>query len=257
MTGDDMIKNIRLVLGAALIAASHLAAADVAEVKVSNVSLSIANGGGWYYLPVEVEWLGPTAGTSVGLQNPSFLDGSTAWHGRDTASSVMDGASLTAASMTARTSGDHLEGVTAQAKVDVSGGQAGWSFAKVIDNQILVAAGSTITVSMTVDGMLASGAMSQANAYIELCSTDFTTDTCLPANYAEAVVFGDSAYGGPSLLTASWTSPDTDNTWAKIRIGLTASADSVATPVPEPSTAALWLAGLLGAGALARRRRQG
>lgn len=252
-----MPSKLKLTLGAALIAASQLAAADVAEVKVSDVTLSVANGGWWYYLPVEVDWVGLSAGTSVGLQNPSFLDGTTAWHGRTTGSSVMDGASLATASITARTSGDHLEGVTAQAKVDVSGGQAGWSFAKVIDNQILVSAGATITVSMKVDGILADGAMSQANAYIELCSTDFTTDTCMPANFAEAVVFGDSPYGGPSLLTASWTSPAAENTWAKIRIGLTASADSFATPVPEPSTAALWLAGLLGAGALSRRRSQG
>ncbi|MGQ3052252.1 MAG: hypothetical protein ACT6S0_10750 [Roseateles sp.] len=250
-----MLRKIKLSLGAALVAAAQLAAADVAEVKVSNVTLSVANGGWWYYLPVEVDWQPQSAGTSVGLQNPSFLDGTTAWHGRATGSSVMDGASMAMASMTARTSGNHLEGVTAQAKVDVSGGQAGWAFAKVIDNQILVAAGSTITVSLKLDSFLANGAMSQANAYIELCSTDFTTDTCLPANYAEAVVFGDMMYGGPATLTASWTSPAEANTWAKFRIGLTASADSFATPVPEPAAAALWLTGLLGVGAIARRRR--
>lgn len=252
-----MLNKLRLTLGAALIAASQLAAADVAEVKVSEVTLSVTGGGWWYYLPVEVDWRPLSAGTSVGLQNPSFRDGTTAWHGRATGSSVMDGASSATASMTARTAGDHLEGVTAQAKVDVSNGQAGWSFANVIDNQILVSAGATITVSMKLDSLLATGGMSQGNAWIELCSTDFTTDTCLPANYAEAVVFGDAAYGGPSLLTASWANPSaTENSWAKIRIGLTASADSVATPVPEPSTTVMWLAGLLGAGMLARRRRQ-
>lgn len=250
-----MLNKLQMTLGAALLAASQLAAADVAQVQVSNVTLSVAGGGWWYYLPVEVEWVARSAGTSVGLQNPSFLDSATAWHGQAAGSSVADGASLALASLGAKTSAD-LDGVTAQAQVDVSGGQAGWSFAKVIDNQILVAAGATITVSMQLDGILASGAMSQANAYIELCSTDFTTDTCLPANYAEAVVFGNEAYGGPSVLTASWSSPAADSSWAKIRVGLTASADSSATPVPEPSTTAMWLTGLLGAGALARRRRQ-
>ena len=249
-----MLKTFKLALGAALIAASQLAAADVAEVKVSDVTLSVA--GGWYYMPVEVEWRSLTAGTSVGLQNPSFLDSMTAWHGRVAGSSVTDGASSAMASLTARTAGDHLEGVTAQAKVDVSGGQAGWSFANVLDNQILVAAGATITFSIKVDSLLASGGMSQGNAYIELCSTDFTTDTCLPGNYAEAVVFGDSPYSGPSILTASWSNPSaTENTWAKVRIGLSASADSVSA-VPEPSTYALWLGGLAAVGAIMRRRRR-
>ncbi|HEY8877988.1 MAG TPA: PEP-CTERM sorting domain-containing protein [Roseateles sp.] len=248
-----MIKNIKFAMGMALVAASQLAVADTAEVKVSNVSLTVANGGWWYYLPVDVNWVGQSAGTSVGLNNPSLLDSATFWHGYAGSSSVVDGASLATASMTSKNPGD-LNGVAAQAKVDVSGGQSGWSFAKVIDNQILVAAGSTITVSLKLDSVLAQGAMSQGNAYIELCSTDFTTDTCLPANYAEAVVFGNAAYSGPSTLTASWTSPTTDNTWAKIHIGLTASAESVAMPVPEPSTYALWLAGLAGIGFYRRRK---
>ena len=250
-----MLNKVQLTLGAALLAASQWAAADVAEVQVSNVTLSVAGGGWWYYLPTEVEWVAPSAGTSVGLQNPSFLDSATAWHGQAAGSSVADGASLATAALTAKTSGN-LDGVTARAKVDVGAGQAGWSFAKLIDNQILVAAGATITVSMQLDGILASGAMSQANAYIELCSTDFTTDTCLPANYAEAFVFGTDAYSGPAILTASWTSPAADNSWARIRIGLTASADASAAPIPEPSTTALWLAGLLGAAVLARRRQR-
>jgi hypothetical protein len=248
-----LVKNIKFALGMALVAASQLAAADIAEVKVSNVSLSVANGGWWYYLPVDVDWVGKSAGTSVGLNNPSFLDSAEFWHGYAGSSSVADGASLAMASVTAKTSGD-LNGVSAQARVDLSDGQSGWSFAKVIDNQILVAAGATITVSLKLDSVLAQGAMSQGNAYIELCSTDFMTDTCLPANYAEAVVFGNAAYSGPSTLTASWTSPTTDNTWAKIRIGLTASGESVAAPVPEPATYALWLAGLAAIGLYRRRR---
>ncbi|MFG6486235.1 PEP-CTERM sorting domain-containing protein [Roseateles sp. BYS78W] len=248
-----MIKNIKFAAGMALVAASQLALADVAEVQVSDVNLSVSGGGWWYYLPVDVDWRDKSAGTSVGLNNPSFLDSAVFWHGNAGSSSVVDGASTAMASMTTQNPSD-LNGMAAQARVDVSGGQSGWSFAKVIDNQILVAAGSTITVSLKLDSVLAQGAMSQGNAYIELCSTDFTTDTCLPANYAEAVVFGNAAYSGPTTLTASWTSPSTDNTWAKIHIGLTASAESVAAPVPEPTSLALWMAGLVSI-ALFRRRR--
>lgn len=249
-----MIDKFKLTLGAALVAVSQLAAADVAEVKVSDVTLSVSGGEWWYWLPTEVGWVAQTAGTSVGLQAPSFADSANGWHGNALSSSVTDGASLAVASKTAKTSGD-LNGVSAEAKVDVSNGQAGWSFAKVIDGQIMVGGNATITVSMKLDSILASGAMSQANAYIELCSTDFTTDTCLPANFTEAVVFGDSAYAGPSMLTASWTNPGA-TTWAKMRIGLTASADSFAAPVPEPSTYALFLIGLAGIGFYGRRKPQ-
>ena len=49
---DNMLKTFKFAVGAALVAASQLAAADVAEVKVSVVPLSVA--GGWYYMPVEV-----------------------------------------------------------------------------------------------------------------------------------------------------------------------------------------------------------
>ncbi|MCE4539704.1 PEP-CTERM sorting domain-containing protein [Pelomonas sp. P7] len=249
-----MLKNFKFVVGAALVAASQLAAADTAEVKISNLSLSVSGGGWWYYLPTGVDWVPVSAGTSVGLSNPSFADSAAVWHGQAASSSVVDGASMATASLTAKTPNTNLDGVSALAKVDVSGGQAGWSFAKVIDNQILVANGATITVSMKVDSLLAAGAMSQGNAYIELCSTDFTTDTCLPANYTEAVVFGDTAYSGPSMLTASWTNPSTTaNTWAKIHIGLTASAESVAA-VPEPSSMAMLLAGLAGVGIYRRRK---
>lgn len=251
------MNKFKFALGLSLLAASQLASADVAEVKISDVSLSVANGGWWTYLPVDVDWAPKSAGTSVGLDNPTFANSATFWHGYNGSSSVVDGASQAMASIITKNTAD-LNGVAAQAKVDVSGGQRGWSFANVINNQILVANGATITVSLKLDTMLAQGTMSQGNAYIELCSIDFNanpTDTCLPANYAEATVFGDSAYSGPSSITASWTNPSaTDNLWARIRIGVTASAESVAAPIPEPATYALWLAGLAGISLIRRRK---
>nr|WP_255719740.1 PEP-CTERM sorting domain-containing protein [Pelomonas sp. P8] len=91
--------------------------------------------------------------------------------------------------------------------------------------------------------------MSQANTHIGLCSTDFRTR--LPADFAEAVGVEDAAYAGSNTLTARPISRADQAGWAKIRIGLTTSADVYTPPVPEPSTA-LWLAGL--PGVLARRR---
>lgn len=251
-----MLKTFQFAVGAALIAASQLAAADVAEVKISNLTFTVSGGDWWAYVPLDVDWTSPTAGAMSALLNPSFADATVGWHGRALGSNATDGAHSALAQLTAKTaSNTDMNGVTALAKVDVAGGQAGWAFAKLFDGQILVSKGATVTVSFTLDSLQASGSQAQANASIEFCSTDFTTDTCEPANYAEAFVDATSpAYTGPSVLTASWTNPSTsDNTWAKMHIGLTASADSVSA-VPEPATMALWLAGLAGVGAVSRRR---
>ncbi|WP_458232488.1 PEP-CTERM sorting domain-containing protein [Roseateles sp. P5_E8] len=253
-----MLSRSKTILAAALIAGSQLAAADVAEVRISNLTFSTSGGDWWVYVPIDVDWVPPSAGAMSALLNPSFADAAVGWHGRAVGSTVMDGAYSAQAQLTAKTnSNSEMNGATASAKVDVAGGQAGWAFAKVFDGQILVSKGTTVTVSFTLDSLQASGSQAQANAYIELCSTDFTTDTCEPANYAEAFVDATSpAYTGSSILTASWTNPSaTENLWAKMRIGLTASADSVSA-VPEPATMGLWLLGLAGVGISALRRQR-
>ena len=250
-----MLNKTKFILTAALIAASQLATADTAEVKISNLTLSVSGGEGWYYLPIDVSWVSPTSGATTGLISPSANDGVVGWHGNALASSVDDGASMALAQLTAKTSGD-MNGVTASASATAMGGQSGWAFAKVFDGQIMVSGNATITVTAQLDSIFATGSMAQANASIELCSTDFTTDTCSPLNYVEAFVDASSpAYHGPTLLTASWTNPSaTENLWAKMRIGLTASADSVSA-VPEPATSAFWLLGLATVGISAQRRR--
>jgi hypothetical protein len=136
--------------------------------------------------------------------------------------------------------------------VNASGGQGGWANANVIERSILVGGGgTTLQISASLDSFTASGAMSQANAYIEICANNQCD------NYADAFVDGTASYGGPSFLSASWTSPSAgDGVWVNVRLGLTASVQSVAAPVPEPSTGALWFAGLVGVGAIASRRRR-
>jgi len=245
---------VKYAVGAALVAASQLALADLAQVQVSNLTLSVSGGEWWYWLPSNVSWVSPTAGASTALLSPNFDDSVAGWHGNALASSVTDGSSLAQAQLTGKTSGD-VNGVSAMATVQANGGQSGWAFANLFDGQILVGGNATITVSETIDSILAMGSMSQANAYIELCSTDFTTDTCDASNYAEAFVDGSSpAYSGPTVLTASWTNPG-PATWAKMHIGLTASADSSANSVPEPASIALVLTGFAGMGFIGRRQR--
>jgi hypothetical protein len=249
-----MLNRCKTVLAASLVAACQLAAADTAEVRISNLTLSTSGGDWWYYLPTEVDWVSKTAGASVAILNHSLGDSVIGWHGNALGALATNQLSSAQAGLTVKTSSD-LNGVTAFASVQADGGQSSWAFAKVFDGQIMVSSNTTLTVSATLDDIHASGSMAQANAYIELCSTDFVNDTCDSANYVEAFIDASSPhYSGPTQLTASWTNPGA-TTWAKMRIGLTASADSVSV-VPEPATTALWLVGLAWAGASVRRRNR-
>jgi hypothetical protein len=250
-----MLRSIRFGIGAALLAAAQLASAGSAEVRITNLTLSVSGGEWWYWLPANVDWLAPTSGASSALLSPAAADGTTGWHGNALGASVFDGSSFATATLGAATSGG-INGVSAAAAVAASNGQTGWAFANVFDGQIMVGGHATITLSATIDTINASGATAQAGAYFELCSTDFVTETCDFANYAEAFVDGSSGpYSGPSIISASWTNAG-ETGWARMHIGLTASAESDATPVPEPGTWALVLTGLVGIGA-ARRRRHG
>ena len=243
-----MLKTFQFAIGAALIAATQLAIADMAEVTISNVSMGASQGQWWYWYPG-----GDTAaGTSVELLNPSFANAASGAPGTAMGVSVTDGSAVAQAQLNARDPSKwDIMGVSGSASVSASGGQGGWAFTNVIERSILVGGGNTtLTVSASLDSFKATGPMSQANAYIEFCFNG----NC--DNYTEAFVDGTGAYSGSSMLTASWTSPSAgDGAWVNVRFGLTASVQSVAAAVPEPGTTALWLAGLAGVGAIARRRR--
>ena len=257
-----MLKTFKFAVGAALIAATQLAIAATAEVKISNLTFTNSGGEWWSYVPGLDEngnwpnWVAPASGAMTGFNAPLVEDAVSGWQGQTLNSSLTAGTSHAQASVLGQTVGN-LNGVSAFASVNAQDGQSGWAYANVFYGQLLVSKGGTVTVSFAVDKLQASGSEAQANASIQFCSTDFTTDTCEPAHYAEAFVDASSpGYTVPTILTASWTNTNTtENMWAKMRIGLTASASSV-SPVPEPTTTALWLAGLAAGGAIAHRRRR-
>jgi hypothetical protein len=250
----NMLKTFQFAVGAALIAASQLAAADTAEASISNINVSSSGGEGWAQLFKGVTWLPLPSSATVGLVDPSFSDTASGWQGDVIGASVAAAGSIAQASLTATTSTENynsLNGVSASAKVNVTGGQSGWANANVFDGVMQVSGHTTITVTAILSSLQVSGPHGQANVYIDFCSW---ADTCAPGNYTEAFIDASFPnYSGPTLLTASWTNPGNTD-FARMRIGLTASADSVAAPVPEPATTALWLAGLAGVGAVSRRR---
>lgn len=254
-----MIKNIKFVVGMALVAASQLAVADTAEVKISNVSLFAsgeANGlngnWAWFWLPDS-----NSAAATANLDNPSFAQSVTGLPATALLASVTDGSAVATADIRARTEGWGLQGMKASAFVDANGGQGGWANATIVERSIMVSGRPTVdgqtyardlTITANLDSFLASGAMSQANVYMEICYQG----SC---NSTEAFVDGTYAYTGPSLLSVTWTNPNTDATWVDIRFGIDASVTSfAAAPVPEPTTYALWLAGLAGIGFYRRRK---
>lgn len=250
-----MLNRYKTVLAAALIAASQLAAADTAEVSISNINVSASGGQWWAQLFKGVTWLPLPSGASAELVNPSFSDTASGWQGDVIGASVAAAGSFAQANLTATSSTQNatsLNGVSASAKVNVTGGQSGWANAKVFDGLIQVGGNATVTVTAALSSLQVSGPHGQANVYIDFCSG---AETCAPGNYTEAFIDGSfSNYSGPTLLSASWTNPG-DTTFTRMVIGLTASADSVSA-VPEPATTAFWMLGLAVVGIAAQRRHR-
>lgn len=248
---------IRWATALALAGGATLASAGDASVSLSNLEYSVDGGAWWAWVVTEQTWVPETSGANAQMGS-QVADGSSGWLGAPLSAQSAAGTSLAEANVTA---GGFGGGGAAEASVHANDpGQSGWAAADFFNGLVLLGSGTTFTVRATVDGIHASGADAQAFAFIELCGTDFTTDTCQDSGTAEAFATGTTGdYSGPTTLTATWTNPDIINSgWAKLQIGVSAVASADVLAIPEPASGSLMLAGmtlLLGVAARRSRRR--
>jgi hypothetical protein len=252
------VHAIRSSCALALAALAPLAWADTATVTVSDLKVQVVdtdptdNIWPWaVFFSGDSSWLAFT--TTAGAHADGSPDQQNqGWLGTVQSASAGSGGLMAQASTTAGDIwGSTGPGATAAATATVDGQQS-WAFANVFNGLFLTGAETKIIVTAKVDGISATGAGAQANTSIELCTTD---GVCLPEGYSEAVAMGGVNGSAPQTLRAEWSNlSTTDGAWGTMNVSVAASA--LATPVPEPTTAGLLLAGLVGIGGVSMRRRR-
>lgn len=247
----------RFVCAGTLAALSSLACADEASVSISNVKVQVVdmNPGDniwpWAWFVSDVSWVPQTTGALAHVESPVASDTQRGWLGSVHSANAASGGSLAQAT----TSGGDFSalGPGASASVSVLDGQQGWASADVFNGRFLAGAQTRIVVTAMVDSILASGSSAQANAMIDLC---FGDGSCSPSGYSEALAFGFPAFGNlpPSMLRAEWENRTDDSLWGTMNVSVSAAASPVSA-VPEPTSTALLLSGLLVCAGIARRRQ--
>lgn len=144
---------------------------------------------------------------------------------------------------------------------------AAWSFASAVEGEsasavarlwdaaFMVGARTQIVVNFKLDSLSAQGDGGTASALASLAmwSGDFGGD--LVSAEAQVIASPDYSvsYDGPWNLSVTWRNSSTSMAVAQVALLTSAQVLSVATPVPEPASAWLLLAGLMGVAGWRRR----
>ena len=177
-------------------------------------------------------WIGTNRSASVGSANAS-VNASVTFSGTDLFSA---GAASSFAS--------------------ASGGEMASATARLWDAAFMVGGRTRVVVTMTLDGLsvAGNGGTASALASLGLWGSNGAGFMSAEAQAIDSLDFS-VAYSGPTTLSVNWDNPSTSLAVANISLLTSAQVlSAVAAPVPEPTTTALWLAGLAAVAGIARRR---
>lgn len=248
---------------AALPMSPALAATSSAQVSISNVTVTLVAldaepwvTGNWPWLvqntgpgwPATAESTGVTADLADAAQHAESIG----WIGSNRQATV-GGASGSATASVSFSGSDLFSAGAASSFASASGGEVASAAARLWDAAFMVGPRTRVVVTMTLDGLAVVGDGGSASALAQLALWNANLGTGLVSAEAQAVDSPDFSlgYSGPSLLSVSWDNAGTS--LAVAQISLLTSAQ-VLSAVPEPGSAALWLAGLLVTAGVARRR---
>lgn len=262
---DARPARLLLTLSSLLLPALQAQAATAtAQVAISNVTVTLValdaepwvtgnwpwivqnTGPGW---PAQAE----STGVMADLGNTGQHDESVGWIGtsRNAVVSSAQGQALASVSFSAS---DLFSAGAASSFASASNGEIASAAARLWDAAFMVGPRTRVVVTLTLDSLNATGNGGSASALAQLALWNANLGSDLVSTEAQALDAPDFSltYGGPSLLSVSWDNTATSLTVAQISLLTSAQ---VLSAVPEPTTHALWLGGLLATAALVRRRR--
>lgn len=252
----------------AFMPAAHAADAATASVSISNVKITLValdaepwvnNTWPWIVYSTEPSWLTSVESTGVmaDLTDAAQHTESNGWIGNSLHASV--GSANASANASVTFSGKELDKNPAAALsfASASGGETASATANLWNAPFMLGQRSRLVVTMTVDGLSVAGNGGTATALASLGvwgpgGANFTSAEAQAIDSPDFSV----AYSGPTTLSVSWDNPSsTDGAFGQISLLTSAQVlSAVAAPIPEPTTTALWLGGLVAVAGIARRR---